>query len=266
MRRCISLAVAVVALLPQAGLAQEGQPADVGLPGSFWISAANVGPAEPGNTILQSGFEQGVTVWRSDAWFVVPYVGISFTADTAGYAWNGRHPATLGLKVVRHVPGGVVQVGAGVMFERDPESDADRHATAFAHYWSGWMGDRARHQGRSRLNYPGHAWVSSGILTGRDPENWITSGAVQQGVSVLRWQGVAAVPFAGAGGSFDTKRRPWENRVRYEGGVKAVRSIVGGVVEAGVALRREHRFVADADHTGAVGFVNLWIGWDPRPF
>jgi len=55
-------------------------------------------------------------------------------------------------------------------------------------------------------------------------------------------------------------------RSHYEGGVKVMRYLVGSVVEAGVAQRREHRFIANTHESGVVGFVNVWIGWDPRRF
>lgn len=266
MRKSVLITLVLFGLWPRAGFAQ-GEPADgIVLPGSFWIAAGNPGPSEPGNAIVQSAFQQGIVLWQKDAWFLVPYVGLSVGDDTAGYEWNDKHPATVAVKLSKRVPGGVVEAGGGVMFERDPETGATRHLTAFASYWAGWVGDGLHHRGGNMPSFPGHASASSGLLTGRDPDNWITSLDVQQGVRVYRWKGIAAVPFAAAGGSIDTKRRPWENKVRYEGGIKAVKPIVGGVIEAGVAERREHLLIPGVVNTGPVMFVNFWMGWNPMSF
>ena len=54
--------------------------------------------------------------------------------------------------------------------------------------------------------------------------------------------------------------------MKYEGGIKAVKPIVGGVIEAGVAERQVHLLIPGVTNTGPVMFVNLWIGWNPRSF
>ena len=263
MSKLASLACTLFVLAASAANAQE-VPSSLAFPGSFWISAGDVGPVEEGNRIGQAGFEQGITVWQRGDWYLVPHVNIGLMTDTEGYEWNNRQPARLAVKIVRRVPGGIVQAGGGMMIEPNAPADQQRHPTAFVDYWAGWAAEGRAQRGERFGAFPGHAWGNSGLVAGRDPDNWITSGAVQQGVVVFKSRVFSVVPYAGGAASFDSKRRPWENRVSYDAGVKVVRPLVGGVVEAGVAERRQHQFLTDEAHSGPVAYVNLWIGWNPR--
>lgn len=263
MSRLTLLACMLLVLVPGELSAQE-IPSSIAFPGSFWFSTGHVGPAEPGNVVAQAGFEQGVTVWERGSWFLVPYLGVTLVADSAGYAWNDRHPAQVALKLARRVPGGVVHAGGGVMFEHDPASDRRRHPTVFAGYWAGWAAEGRAQKGQAFGAFPGHAYASSGLLSGRDPDNWLTSVAAQQGMVVYRSRIVTVVPYAAGTLTVDSKRRVWENRLTYDAGVKVVRHFVGGVVEGGVAGRRQHELLTGRVESAPVAYVNLWIGWNPR--
>jgi hypothetical protein len=267
-----TVALAVIALAASASGVRAEDPApsrqpsfsSVAFPGSFWISAGHVGPAERDNAIAESGFEQGIAAWSRDSWFLVPYISVRFSADIDGNDWNNRRPTTMGVKLVRRVPHGVIQGGGGMLLERDPSSGRGRHVTASVSYWAGWTGDHDAHTGGKSKGFPGSVNAVSGLLTGRDPDNWITALSVQQGVVVHRWSAFSTVPYVGAAASVDSKRRSWDNRVSYDAGVKIVRPIVGGIIEAGVAHRRQRYVLTQAGGSSPVAFVNLWIGWNPR--
>jgi hypothetical protein len=262
--RSVICVFVVLYVVTGSAFAQQGTPpTPVTLPGSFWMSTGNAGPAEPENRISQGMLEQGITTWRHGSWFAGPFVSLSFTADTAGYDWNNKHPVTLGGKLQHRIGNGVVQAGAGLMFERDPISGDERHPTAFVGYWAGWQGDLAAHTRGRRLAFPGSVNVSSGLLTGRDPDNWMSYATLQQGISAVRAGGFAVVPYASSGVTFDTKRRTWQNRLTNDAGVKVVRTITGGVVEAGVAQRYQYEMLTGRGTAEPVVFVNLWIGWNP---
>jgi hypothetical protein len=250
--------------LSAATVGAQELPSSIAFPGSFWISAGDLAPAERGNVLGQAAFEQGITVWERGSWFLVPHVNVSLMTDSYGYAWNNRHPARVGVKIVRRIPGGMVQAGGGMMFEANPEDDERRHPTASVDYWTGWAAEGAAQRGAKFGGYPGHAWASSGLIAGRDPHNWITTAAAQQGLVVFRSRMFSVVPYSGGAISFDSKRRPWENRLSYDAGVKLVRPMVGGVVETGVAARRQHELLTGEVHSAPVAYINLWIGWNPR--
>lgn len=227
------------------------------------MSVGNIGPSEPDNLAGQSSIEQGITVWHEGSWFLVPYVGLSLMTDSQGYDWNNKHPTTVGVKLQRRIANGVVSAGGGVMFERNPASGRTRHPAAFVSYWAGWQGDRTGHAGGWPLGLPGNINASTGLLTGRDPHNWMSYVTAQQGLVVYRWRGLAAVPYGSFGVSFDTKDRPWQNRTTVDGGVKAMRAVTGGIIEAGVAQRHQHELLSGHSSSGPVAFVNMWVGWNP---
>ena len=263
MRRFALIACVLLALFARNVAAQE-IPSSIAFPGFFWISAGDVVPAERGNVVGQATFEQGITVWEHGSWFLIPHVNVSLMADSYGYEWNNRQPARMGVKIVRRVRGGVVQASGGMMIEPNAASDEQRHPTAAVDYWTGWAAEGGAQRGASFGGFPGYAWASSGLIAGRDPHNWITTAAAQQGLVVFRSRVVSVVPYAAGAVSFDSKERPWENRVSYDAGVKVVRPLVGGMVEAGVAARRQHELLTDHVHSAPVAYVNLWIGWNPR--
>jgi hypothetical protein len=262
--RLLALTVAAGLATSGAAIAQE-VPASRAYPGSFWISSGAIGPAEPDNYLTQAGLEQGFTVWERGSWFLVPFASVRVSADSQGYDWNNKHPSMVGVKLIRRVAGGVIQGGGGVMFERVDAAGDLRHPTAFVSYWAGWTADRQAHTGARGLSFPGNIDVSSGLLSGRDPHNWLTVISAQQGIAVYRSRVVSLVPYAGGMVGFDSKRRTWENRATYDLGVKLVRPLVGGVLEAGVAQRRQHQLTLDrAAESAPIAFVNLWIGWNPQ--
>jgi hypothetical protein len=259
----VLIACALLGLFARSAAAQE-IPSSTAFPGSFWISAGEMVPAERGNVLGQAALEQGITVWERGSWFLIPHASISLMADSYGYAWNNRHPSRVAVKIVRRVPGGLVQAGGGMMFEPGTENGQDIHPTAAVDYWTGWAAEGLAQRGATFGGFPGYAWASSGLIAGRDPHNWITTAAAQQGLVVFRSHIVSVVPYAAGSVSFDSKDRPWENRLSYDAGVKVVRPLVGGVVEAGVAARRQHELLTGSVHSAPVVYVNLWIGWNPR--
>ena len=263
MRNCACSLIVLAALTGSAGAQESAPPTPITLPGSFWTSAGNVGPAEPENHLTQGALEQGITVWRRASWSVGPFISVSFTADTAGYEWNNKHPMTIGAKLQRRLGNGVLQAATGVMFEEDPSTGEERHPTAFVGYWAGWQGDLRAHARGGKTAFPGSVNISSGLLTGRDPDNWMSYATLQQGIALARAGGFALVPYGSSGISFDTKRRIWQNRVTNDAGVKVVRAITGGVIEVGVAHRHQYEMLTGSNTAAPVMFVNLWIGWNP---
>jgi hypothetical protein len=74
---------------------------------------------------------------------------------------------------------------------------------------------------------------------------------------------VSTIPFVGAGGTADTAGAPWNNRTRVEAGVKTTRELLTGMIEAGIAQRREWDYRAGDQRAAPVIFVNYWLGWSP---
>ena len=264
MRKVLPFLVGSMLVSTLAAAQDANPPRAVGFPGSIWMTAGNVGPAEPDNQFAQTAIEQGITVWRSNSWFLTPFAGISAMTDAHGYDWNNKRPTTIGVKLQRRLGNGVVSAGGGVLFERNPASGRERHPSAFVTYWAGWQGDAAAQGSGWPKGLPGSINASSGLLTGRDPHNWMTYATLQQGMVALKWFGIAAVPYGSFGVSFDTKDRTWQNRLTTDAGIKVARNITGGIIEAGVAQRHQHEILTGRHSTAPVVFVNFWMGWNPN--
>ena len=263
MRKVLVFAALSLLTSPSIASAQEPLSPSLAFPGSFWISAGEVGPAEPGNTVGQAFFEQGITVFKKGPWFVTPFFNASLVTDSRGYEWNDRNPVSVGVKLQRRTPGGVIWAGGGMMIEQDPATGERQHPAVFSGFWTGWQRDTNSHLGATRVALPGSLNVASGLLNGREPDNWVSLATVQQGVRVYRFYGIAAVPYASLQGSIDTKDYSWNNRATADVGFKAVRALGGAVVEAGVAQRMQREFKSGNQSTEPVMFVNLWVGWNP---
>ena len=90
-------------------------------------------------------------MWEHGSWFLIPHVNATLMADTDGYEWNNRQPGRMGVKIVRRVPGGIVQAGGGMMIEPNAADGDQRHPTVSVDYWAGWAAEgRAQRGARLR--------------------------------------------------------------------------------------------------------------------
>jgi len=238
-------------------------PVSTTLPGSVNFTSGTISPAEPGNRISSAVLDQGVTIWRRGSLFGVAYAAVTLRDDTAGLVWNHGTTLGAGARLVAVSGSQVLQASVGVAGEpaaRGAVSVAPT-LTATLSYWAGWTG---RHT--TRPNTPGSTWVASGILTPREPGNWITAGALDQGIQVWRYRSVNLIAFAGATASVDTLGHDWNNRMTGEAGFKIARPIRGGVVDLRLTDRHERRWQSRTNQSGPSISVNLWLGWNPNVF
>lgn len=237
--------------------AQERPPRAIALPGSVNASLGTVGPLEPGNTLGNATFEQGVTVWRRGPLFAIGFVDVTVRADKRGYPWNNTMPYLAGGKLVLVGRGGVLQAVVGIAGDVRRGTVTGASRAAHVNYWAGW-------QPTSDVALPGSVWATSGFVTASEPDNWITAAHVEQGVTVLRRDGIALVPFAAATVSVDTEQRPWNNRGFVDAGLKVSTRVYGATIDAGVAQRVKRTWHTGEVASAPVVFLNLWIGWMPR--
>ncbi len=206
--------------------------------------------------------EQGLTAWRRESTFLVAFVDASVRADSVGYSWNNTVPALAGVKLVQTNRSGVAQLVAG--FSADSRSKLQA-PLVYGSYWAAWRGSRTN--AGSRLTpsaFPGHVSAISGIVTAREPNNWTTTASVEQGAIVFRAKRISGIPFVRGTGGVDTSRLGWNNRSSVDVGGKLALAMARGVVQAGVAQRREYNRITRAATTAPVLFVDLWFGWNPR--
>ena len=255
------LGVIIVSTTPEVAFAQGGGALQ--LPGSLSVSVGTLAPSERGNVVSSVTTEQGFTPFRKGSVFVVGFANLSVRRDTDGLPWNRTTPSTAGLKVVSVTRAGVVQAVVGV--NAYDHVDGIRASKAiYGSYWAGWRGDLTpTHSAVLPDAFPGFAYASSGFVTAAEPDNWITSVSVQQGATVFRYGGVGVIPFAGAGAGADSSGYNWNNRMHTEAGLKISREVLSGVIEVGMAQRRERNRLTRETRVAPVVFANLWIGWSP---
>jgi hypothetical protein len=182
---------------------------------------------------------------------------LTLRADTKGYSWNNTTPYVTGVKLVAAGSAGVFQAAVGVAGDlRDSEVSGATPA-GYVTFWKGW-------QPPTRLRQaPGRLWAASGIVTPREPRNWVTSAHVDQGITAWTVWGNAVVPFVGATAVVDVKGYAWNNRGFVDSGVKLARNVKAAVVDFGVAQRAVREWKTGATHMSPVVFVNFWMGWTP---
>ena len=236
-------------------------PSSTALPGSVNFTSGTISPAEPGNRISSVAVDQGVTVWRRGSLFGVAYAAVTLRNDTAGLVWNHGTTLGAGARLVAVSDGQVLQASVGVAGEPAAPGalSVAPTLTATVSYWAGWAGRHVR-----RSSTPGSTWVTSGIVTPREPGNWITAAALDQGIQVWRYRSVNLIAFAAATASVDTLGHDWNNRMTGEAGFKVARSIRGGIVDLRVTDRHERRWQSRANESGPSVSVNMWLGWNPH--
>ena len=251
---------------PAVAAAQTASPtpASIGFPGSVNMTAGNVTPTERGNIVSLTMLEQGVTVWRHKSTFVSGLAQISVGRDTDHYAWNNRRPVTLGVRFSQVMSNSVLQLNVGESIVSDTTSTTTVvKPVVYASYWAGWRHSVSGGRFRPRA-LPGAFWITSGVVTALEPDNWVTAASFDQGATVYERGRTALIPYARLTANADTNRFAWNNRTSVDAGLKVRRSVMGGVVDAGVAARRQYERTSGTSRTAGVAFVELWYGWNPR--
>jgi hypothetical protein len=269
MRKWCVLTIVALLAAPRLASAQDGDVLSrrgMLFPGTLSVSAGTIAPTEPGNVIGSAVIEQGFTMWNRGPVFVSGFVDVTKRYDSDGLAWNRATAALGGIKFVavsRRM--GILQIAGGVNSYAAPGGRRRESLAAYAAYWTGWTGQASSHSALLPKSYPGHAYASTGRVTAAEPGNWISQASVQQGVTITRPLGIAAIPFVGASINADSARYGWNNRSQAEVGFKLARSFApGAVIEGGVANRYERNRLAHTARNGAVVFVDIWMGWSPR--
>ncbi len=110
--------------------------------------------------------------------------------------------------------------------------------------------------------FPGSGWVTSGYVSPLEPGNLLTTYAFEQGISLGKWGVHSLVPYAGITIAQDRDGLEWNNKAMSQAGVKYVRALRGGVVQAGGGYAHEHRLLSGRTLGQPIGFASYWFGWN----
>jgi len=263
----LTTACVAVMGMPGVSAAQErpAMPAAVLFPGSIGGSMGTLAPTEPGNLISQISLEQGFTPWHHGSLFVVGFARVALGKDTQNLAWNNRAPGMVGVKVVKVMSTSVLQVNVGAAAASTTTEGNSLKRAAYATYWAGWRGARGGDTEGIRPDaFPGSFSAASGFVTPLEPNNWISSASLEQGMTLVTVARSSFIPFTRLAGGADSERLGWNNRLSVEGGAKVRHAIPGGIIDLGVSQRYQYDRITQTGRTAPVAFAELWIGWNPR--
>jgi hypothetical protein len=263
MFRYFPVIVFALGLAGSAAAADEPQiPLSIVMPGTVNMSFGTISPAEAGNQITNVTIDQGITWWRHRNLFAVAYGAVTLRDDTAGNSWNHGNTFGGGARLVGVSGAQVMQASIGMSAAENAVGTPSKPAlSASVSYWRGWTG---RHQ--NALGTPGSTWVASGLISAREPGDWITAGNFEQGVQVWRVAKIGIVPYAAFSGTIDTAHHDWNNRAMGDGGLKFAYPLRGGIVDVRFSERLEYRWESQTMRSGPAVTVDFWMGWSPHVF
>lgn len=266
----LALANTIVALLvslcliPQAqGQApphpEQGSILDaVGLPGQMWMANGTFSPVEKNNVISQWDFQQSAVMysgWHNSV-VVSPFVEFNGIIDSQGYTYDNQLQPSIGIKVSRLFPIGIVSAGTAYAYQDRFSSETASGRTDFLTDWFGWQSIA-----NPKNRFPGSSWASIGHTSPVEHGDLIEQGYATQGYVLHRLKRGAIISYGEVTLGHDSQGYDWENRYIAGGGAK-VALLTGDVyTDFGVGMMHESRFDSGISANGIKVFVNISYAW-----
>jgi len=235
----------------------------VKLPGEFSSTSGDLSSYEKGNVVADSYIEQKAVIWTSwnESLTVTPYVSADFVLDTYGYNWNNKWSPSVGIKVNKHIPRGVVTAGIGYMYEnRFRNADGFKPAGGRTDFLTGWFGWQDVTEPNKR--FPGATWAIIGHYSPVEAGNLMERAHGQQGYVLTRFGKTALVPFGEVTIAHDSKRFDWENIATVGAGVKYGFPVGKTYTEFGADYLWETRLLSNRTARGLKVFVDVSYSWN----
>lgn len=234
-------------------------------PGSAWNSLGT-NPVEDGNWVNQFHFDQGIVLAKTGGVLVEPYVAVNATVDSEGYSWNNKTKVEAGLRLVKPLSHGVMNVSLAYAHERREEEVGSRSDLTLYHdAWFGWSQPSVNKKGDSSMTLPGTIWWVVGNVSPFEKNNIIGLARAEQGVTVGKIDKVSLIPIGWAQAGFDSQDKPWNNRYTLGGGLKVSFPWRTGVlgIQGGYECTRYHgKVVVSSSATcGPAVRMDVWTGW-----
>jgi hypothetical protein len=264
-----AIIVAVLALLwiiPQAqgqGIpphAEQGSIFDaIGFPGQMWMANGTYSPVEKNNFVSQWDFQQTAVVysgWHNSV-TVGPYIEVNGVVDSAGFTWDNQLQPSVGIKVSKLFPIGIISVGTAYAYQDRFSSASASGRTDFISDWFGWQSIA-----NPKSHFPGSSWASVGHTSPVEHGNLIEQAYATQGFVLRRFRRGAFISYGEITFGHDSQGYDWENRYIGGGGVKAG-ILVGQIyTEVGAGYMHESRFNSGLSANGLKVFLNTSYNWN----
>lgn len=120
----------------------------------------------------------------------------------------------------------------------------------------------------AQVAYPGSSWSTLTFpagVAGTEEKNVTLQGKFEQGIDWLKlgedkkW---TLNTYVSLGYSVDKDKLDYNNKVVPAVGVKLTRSFDNGVIDIGVQLIHERRWISGSSGTGVQAYGSYWFGWD----
>jgi len=229
--------------------------------GQAWTSNGVYSPLEPGNVLFQTYIEQTASVfstWHNSV-SVVPYVATSMTLDTKGYSWNNKIQPSMGIRVSKIFPHGVISAGTAYSYEDRFQAPAEFKSSGRTDYVSCWFGWQPVSEDKNR--FPGSTWGIIGHISPVERGNLIEQQYVTQGYVLHRFSRAAIISYSELTLGHDSQGLDWENKVVSGGGVKVAVPMGNVYAELGTGVMQEYRFNSGVSATGLRVFMNVSYTW-----
>jgi hypothetical protein len=260
----VSVAISILATLAhcQSPYPVTGSVFDaMSFTGQAWTSNGVYSPLEPGNVLFQTYAEQTASVfstWHNSV-TVVPYVATSMTFDTKGYSWNNKIQPSMGIRVSKIFPHGVISAGTAYMYEDRFQASKAFKASGRTDYVSCWFGWQTVSNDKNR--FPGSTWAVIGHISPVERGNLIEQQYITQGYVLHRFSRASIVPYSELTLGHDSQGLDWENKVVSGGGVKVAVPMGNIYADLGTGVMQEHRFNSGVSATGLRVFLNVSYTW-----
>jgi len=241
-------------------------------PGSSW-NLIGTSPIEKNNWIDYFHIDQGIVVGNIGKIQIVPYIGFNAVADTKGYQWNNRLQGEAGLKLIRPLRSGVIEVGSAYAVERRYGNEPTKTKTGvigFAGGWHGW---------HLPSNVPSPRKLFPGTLPGTfqwrvgntspfERNNVIAVTRMEQGFTLAKFGRVSIIPTGAIQVGADSDKNPWNRRYMYGGGLKVAVPWKSGIVDVqgGYMCAKQYAGtpLSRMNSCGPAISLNFWTGWGRR--
>jgi hypothetical protein len=256
--------LALVCAIPQAQgqappHAEQGSIFDaVGFPGQMWVANGTYSPVEKNNVVSQWDFQQTVSVYSGwhNSITVGPYIELNGVIDSAGFTWDNQLQPSIGIKVSKLFPIGIISVGTAYAYQDRFDSTSASGRTDFISDWFGWQSIA-----NPKSHFPGSSWASIGHTSPVEHGDLIEQAYATQGYILRRFKRGGIIPYGEITVGHDNQGYDWENRYIAGGGVKASVLIGNIYTEFGAGWMHESRFNSGLSADGLKVFMNTSYAW-----